>query len=291
MCPFCLQDTRIARRGFFKKHAGHATRVQRYQCRRCKRWFSDQTAALSYREKKPQVNQPLFRMLATGVSQRAAAAYLGIHPITVARKLRRQGRAARAHLRALAKARPAAGAVVFDEMETFEHTKMKPLSIALAVEEKTRRILAVEVASMPAKGLLADRSRRKYGYRPDHRPIALGAMCREVKRAHPGVLIVKSDESPRYPGVVAKHFGGAFHETHKGRRACVVGQGELKAIGRDPLFSLNHTAAMVRDNLKTMSRRTWCTCKRPDRLQYLLYIYAWRHQQRLDKVPLRRMKI
>jgi transposase-like protein len=291
MCPFCLRETQVIRKGFFKKRAGGVAKVQRYLCRRCRRWFSDQTAALTYREKKPHINQPLFRMLATGISQRACAAFLGVQPVTIARKLVRQGRVARGHLRALAKSRPVSGPVVFDEMETFEHSKMKPLSIALAVEEKSRRILAVEVASMPAKGLLAAKSRRKYGYRPDHRPIALAAMCREVLRAHPRLARVKSDESPRYPRIVAKCFGNVVHETHKGRRGCVVGQGELKAIGRDPLFSLNHTAAMIRDNLKTMSRRTWCTCKRPDRLQYLMYIYAWRHQQRLDKVPLRRMSI
>jgi hypothetical protein len=49
---------------------------------------------------------------------------------------------------------------VFDEMETFEHTKMKPISITVAVTEKTRLIVATKVASMPAKGLLAERSRR-----------------------------------------------------------------------------------------------------------------------------------
>ena len=86
---------------------------------------------------------------------------------------------------------------VFDEMETFEHTKMKPLSIALAVEQGTRRILAVEVASMPAKGLLAARSRTKYGPRPDHRPLALAALCREVRRSCPVLRVVKSDGSSR----------------------------------------------------------------------------------------------
>lgn len=291
MCPFCLVDTKVWRRGRFLRTAGHAARIQRYQCRRCRRWFSDQTVALTYREKKPHVNQRLFRMLATGVSQRACAAYLGIHPITVARKLVRQGRLARSHMRRLAEERPVAGTVVFDEMETSEHTKMKPLSIAIAVDETTRRILAIEVASMPAKGRLAAKSRLKYGWRPDHRHRALEAMCREILRACPDIKEVKSDACPRYPIIVKKHLPGVEHTTFISRRACVVGQGELKATGRDPLFSLNHTAAMVRDNTKTMSRRTWCTTKRPDRLQYLLYIYAWRHQQRLDKVPLRRMTI
>src|SRR5262249_14139235 len=135
------------------------------------------------------------------------------------------------------------------------------------------------------------RSRKKYGYRPDLRRQGLMKMCQEIKRAAPGLALLKSDEAPRYPPVMGRELPGVPHETYKSRRACIVGQGELKATGRDPLFSLNHTAAMVRDNLKTMSRKTWCTTKRFDRLQYLLYIYAWRHEQRLDGIPLRRMKV
>ncbi len=35
------------------------------------------------------------------------------------------------------------------------------------------------------------------------------------------------------------------HQRFKGRRGCIVGQGELKVGGFDPLFSLNHTYAMI----------------------------------------------
>lgn len=56
--------------------------------------------------------------------------------------------------------------VYFDEMESFEHTKFKPLSIALCMA-RDRRIITAEGARMPAKGLLAARARKKYGFRPD----------------------------------------------------------------------------------------------------------------------------
>ncbi len=54
-----------------------------------------------------------------------------------------------------------------------------------------------------------------------------------------------------------------------------------KAIGFDLLFSLNHTAAMCRDRIKRLSRRTWCTTKRPDRLQLLMDLYAWHRNEHL----------
>src|SRR5690606_33830676 len=125
------------------------------------------------------------------------------------------------------------------------HTKCKPLSIALAVEEGTERILSVHSAKMPAKGPLAEISRRKYGYRKDRRPVALRRMFNDLKVASRPEYF-KSDMNPRYPSVVRKHFPHVPHIVFKGRRGCVVGQGELKRGGFDPLFSLNHTAASVR---------------------------------------------
>ena len=277
MCPYC-QSENIAKCGFFKTRS-HS--VQRFRCRVCVRRFSAQTGTMTYREKKPHVNQLLFRMLCQGVSQRSCAALIGIHPITVARKICRMGLRARQRLEQESPKLPDAAIVVFDEMETFEHTKCKPLSIAIAVEEGTRRILAVEVAKMPAKGPLAAISRRRYGKRKDHRPKALARMFARIKDVAPNLQEIKSDESPRYPGPVKGYLPGVRHTVYKGRRGCVVGQGELKRGGWDPLFSLNHTCAMLRDHLKRLSRRTWCTTKRPDRLQLLVDLYAWFHNEML----------
>lgn len=285
MCPDCRSDSaRYQRIGYFFKASTRAPRIQRYLCLRCGRSFSDQTGKLTYRERKPHVDQALFRLLASGVSQRRAAEILSIHRITVARKLVRLGRHARLqHEAFLKKIRNHPESIVFDEMETFEHTKLKPLSIFVVVEDKTRVILDAKVARMPAKGLLADRSRRKYGRRADDRSQVISETLSHLAKAFPHVRLVKSDECPRYPHQVMRAFPSAEHKTYKRRRACVVGQGELKAGGRDPLFSLNHSCAMFRDNVKTLSRRTWCTVKRPDRLQGLLNLYICFHNTRIMK--------
>lgn len=75
----------------------------------------------------------------------------------------------------------------------------------------------------------------------------------------------------------------ASHQTHKGRRGAVVGQGELKKIGFDPLFSLNHTCAMLRANISRLVRRTWATTKRADRLKDHLFVYMDVHNSELIK--------
>lgn len=285
MCPNCLRRGQSIKCGTY--HNKRRSRIQRFYCKHCKIGFSAQTKALTYREKKPRANLPLLRLVASGVSQRRSAELLGINRITVARKIVRMGRQARFALRKEAEKNPAGPVVVLDEVETFEHTKLKPLAVAIAVEHGSRRILAVEVASMPPKGRLAAKSRKKYGPRADHRHIALEAACREIKRASPTVAEVRSDLCPRYPRVIRQQLPHVKHRRFKSKRARDAGLGELKRGGFDPLFSLNHSAAMFRDNVKTLARRTWCTTKRSDRLQYLLYLYAWTHNQRINGAKMR----
>ena len=280
MCPYCKNDQSTIRRGAYKRLRGRRKRIQRFYCHRCHRTWSRQTLHLSHHQWKPDLNRPLYRLLCSGVSQRRCARLLGISPTTVARRVVRFGDYAR---RRLASDRRRSGrsvhVAVFDEMESFEHSRCKPLSMAVAVEQGSRRILGVAVSQMPAKGHLARISRKKYGPRADHRGGGIRYILRCVRTVASRPLLLKSDKCPRYPGQVLKILPRAVHETFKGRRACTVGMGEMKVGGFDPLFSLNHTCAMFRDNLKTLSRRTWCTTKRQGRLEDLMNVYATYHNQ------------
>lgn len=169
----------------------------------------------------------------------------------------------------------------FDDMESFEHSKCKPLSITLAVEHKSRRILGFRVSKMPAKGKLAKIARKKYGRREDHRARARQELFSELKPIVEVGALIKSDMNPYYPPDVKRHFKACRHEVFKGRRGCVVGQGELKRGGFDPLFSLNHTCAMLRANISRLFRRTWCTTKKQSRLSLHIAIYAVYHNAKL----------
>ena len=169
--------------------------------------------------------------------------------------------------------------IQFDEMETFEHTKCKPLSIALAVDGDSRKILSIEVSQMPAKGLLAKTALRKYGYREDHRAFGLERMFCKLPGLVDPQATLRSDRCPRYPSFVRQHFPEAKHSTTLGGRGCIVGQTELKRKRFDPIFSLNHTAASIRDNLRCMARRTWATTKKIEGLIARLTIYVSYHNR------------
>ena len=282
-CPQCNHSRSVVKKGSFPQPNLPGGKSQRFRCKDCRHWFSQTRGTLNERQKRPELHQPVFSLLVSGVSQRRVALLCGTTQVTVARKLVRMSNFANIEQdRRLTLAQKSVEVAVFDEMETFEHTKCKPVAIAVAVEEKSRIILSAKVASMPAKGLLAKISRRRYGKRADDRKASLSNALTAISRVAAPHLIVKSDECPRYPKLVALHLPGAAHKTFKGRRGCVVGQGELKAGGWDPLFALNHTCAMIRDNLKCLSRRTWCTTKRIDRLQCRLDLYVCAHNALVD---------
>jgi hypothetical protein len=250
--------------------------IPRFLCKLCGHTFSLATNSPCFGQKKRRINEPLRILLASGVSLRRSALLLHVHRTTIARRLVFLGSQALSKHQDQLSSFQGLKEFLFDEMETFEHAKCKPLSIALAVTPE-RKILGFEVASMPAKGPLAERARREYGYRPDHRFKVLQRLLAHIRSLTADRVVIRSDRNPRYPGPIARFFPNAHPKTVKGQRGCVTGQGELKRGGFDPLFALNHTAAMLRANVNRLFRKTWCTTKKAENLSHHLAIYAEFH--------------
>ncbi len=255
--------------------------VQRYVCHTCKHRFSSASLSDCYHQKKRHWNSKVARLLTGSVSQREAARILKLNRKTIVRKFIFMGLRAKRELENLNLKQVRSSTIQFDDVETFEHTKCKPLSITMAVEEESRRILALEVSRMPAKGLLAKISVKKYGKRKDERPQARKRLLTTLTKLVTDKVLIKTDESTHYVNDIKKFFPNSEHRRFKGRRGCVVGQGELKKIGFDPIFSLNHTAAMSRYKISRLVRRTWTTTKKPERLDLHLALWAVAHNRSL----------
>jgi hypothetical protein len=161
----------------------------------------------------------------------------------------------------------------FDDLITIEHTKLKPLTVSLAVDARTRHILGAKVARIGAFGHLAKLSRKKYGKRVNRHNNALHSLFQSIAPAISPAALIECDEHKRYPEIVKHYLPDREFKQYKGGRGCVAGQGELKKLGFDPLFILNHTCAMLRSDINRLIRRTWCTTKKPGRLQMHLEIY------------------
>ena len=203
---------------------------------------------------------------------------LRVRRITVVRKFLFLALEAEFDLRVENLKAPKAKAIEFDDLETIEHSKCKPLSVTLAVESKSRRILGLEVSRMPAKGMLVEKA-KKYGPRADERAKGRENLFLLLQELVEEDCEIKSDSNPHYAKDVAKFLPKAKYKQVLGKRGSLTGQGELKKLRFDPLFSLNHTCAMLRANINRLFRKTWCTTKRAEMLRAHLVLYADFHNQ------------
>ena len=187
-------------------------------------------------QKKRHLNHACMMMLNSLVSMRRIARVLNINPKTVARKLTFLGQTL--HKKMATQDFSHVSHIQFDELQTIEHTKLKPLSVAMAVSTKDRRIIGFRVASMPATGHLATLSRKKYGNRPDHRRREFAALCQDIQPRLPGLHIPLNrtsvhSTSPSYPVC----FQGQALQ-FKGKKGSIAGQGELKKWSATLSFAL-----------------------------------------------------
>lgn len=213
---------------------------------------------------------------------RRAAVLLGVNRKTVERKLPfLANRCRKINQRELNKFKGRIFNIQIDDLITKENSKLKPLSVSIAVDEDRRMILALEVSRIPAFGHLAQVAVKKYGHRKDEH---FEGLTRLFKRITPMVseeVVIKSDEHQRYPSYIASYLPKAKHQTFKSERGCVAGQGELKKVGFDPLFVVNHTCALLRANVNRLIRKTWCTTKDQQRLKDHLDVFMYFYNQRL----------
>lgn len=264
---------------YFRK--SDSRKIRRFQCKLCRKKFSASTNTLEYKQNKRRANFPLFKLLNSGVSQRRAAKILGINKKTVARKLiylAKKSRLENEKFLETLKNTPVTK-IQFDDLITKENTKLKPLSVSIAVNEDNRKILQVIVSQIPAFGNLTTLSQKKYGKRKSNHNENLDIIFRKLKLYLSPSVTIKSDEHKHYPIHIKKYFPHSTHLRFKSERSCIAGQGELKKVKRDPLFIINHTCAMFRANINRLIRKTWCTTKDPKRLQDHLDIFTYYYNQ------------
>ena len=262
--------------------------VQRFQCRSCRRSFSTQTFRLDYRFQLPHHDGAIFRALVSKVTHRQTARMLGIDRKTVHLRLRRWGPAMRelheCALDALASRRGLDGIACLDELETFERNRrLEPVTVPFLVDASRFFVVAIEPETLPARGHLRRRDRerravldRRRGRRRNRSNQALDQVLATWARAHARdrTPFLISDRKSSYP----RRFMKAFPE---GPRRHVRVDSKASRTRRNPLFPVNHTLAMARDQVSRLVRRSWGASKCRHRLRDHLWIWvAWRNYVR-----------
>ncbi len=287
--PKCTQfQNQEDERAWIRKHGEFRRKcdskiVTRFRCLLCKKTFSNQTFNPTYRQHRPRINNLVRKLIVSKVSMRQIAREFDINRKTVRRKFSFHAKMAHIEQAKRMKHYKNIDFVQIDEMETHEHSKCKPLSIALAVIPGTCIILGANSSEMPAKGPLAKISREKYGPRRDDRRAAFQKTLNDMRTSVSQDVWFFSDKKSTYPRWITDVFPSSQHFKAKGRRGCIAGYGEMKKIGFDPLFWINHGAATLRDGLARMLRKTWCNTKTRPALQEALDLFVDYHNEKMER--------
>ena len=273
-CPSFETKEFVRKNGYFTRRC-ESRPIARFLCLKCKKSFSHATGTLEFRQRKRRVNSKLKGLLASSVSLRRCALLLGVSRTTIDRKFiylaKKANLSQKKYMESL---RNSVTNLQFDDLLTSEHTKMKPVTVSLAVDKDRRFILGAEVGRIPAFGHLATLSRKKYGRRENEHQQTLERLFQNIASTFAQDLSIESDEHRLYRAMSRVYAPKSEHLQYKGGRGCIVGQGELKKLGHDPLFTLNHTCAMLRANLNRLVRKTWCTSKKIERIKMHLDIFV-----------------
>jgi transposase-like protein len=271
------------------KRASDSRTIRRFLCSWCRKTFSDATLDPAFGQKKRHLNREILWLLVSHVSNNRIALILKVKEEMIANRLEFFSKLAEEDLKKMVNEylKNPVTEFQFDEMESFEHTKLKQVSIPIVVDQKSRKILGIDVCIKPTSGNNASLARKKYGPRPDERSKTLRNLLQNIKPALSENAHGVSDQKSTYPNIFESVFKTQTHSSIKGDSGCITGQGELKKTKFDPIFSLNHTCAMVRYGLATMGRKTWCTTKKLERLKMRLTLYAVFHNRVLiEKKPI-----
>ena len=256
----------FTKKGFFKIKRLNQS-VRRFQCNHCLITLSSRSFKPDFKHKKMDLNSSLKKLLVEGCSIRSASRILNMTYKNTYNKflwLTKQASIAKVNLKFKAEV------IQFDELETIHHTKCKPISIAVMVNENYQ-ILSLEAAQMPAKGKLASFSVKKYGYRTDEREQILNkSFISLTTKLITKPKLIQSDAKPSYKKYVQTFFPGVDYEVYnrsaKERHRDRLHERIQKKVF-DPLFALNQRCAFLRSSIKRLTRRSWCTTKKIENLQ------------------------
>ena len=276
----------IVKDGFFIRRSD-SKKIQRYKCKNCQTRFSAATFSPTVNQNKRRINHMIEGLLSSGVSMRRIALIVRTTRTTVKRKLDFLSKRAKLRQNKLLEEikKYKISHIQIDDLITIEHTKLKPLSISIAVDKNYRTILGAQVSKIPAFGHLAKMSVNKYGKRESELKDGLNKLFQKLIGINHPDFQIDSDEHTLYPLFIKKYFPAAKHNTYPSIKGAVSGQGELKKTIHDPLFVINHTCAMFRYGISRLIRRTWNTTKDIQELKKHIDVYINFYNKKLVKLP------
>jgi len=247
--------------------------VQRYRCRVCRRTFSRQTFRHDRGDRRPHCNKRLFELLTSGVGQRQSARLLDLALRSVQKKMRKIATTCGQLHDNLSPRLPDGLTYLMDEEETFENASIRPLTMPVVIEKESWFLVSSTVGSIrrlapegTARRKRQDRDEEQHGRRKDESRRSVREALAALKRRIAGALGLRTDEKASYVTLARELFGEhVHHETTAGTQIRTT---------YNPLFAINTTLAMTRDNCGRLRRRSWLVTKRAPWLQLQMAMFT-----------------
>jgi transposase-like protein len=252
-------------------------RVQRFRCKLCGVYFSEQSFRETYWLKRPELPELLFFKLLGCSSFRQIGRDVGAHHSTVARLSARLGRRCLLLHESLRPREPPDEPVVLDGFEIFEHSQYHPYELTLLVGSESRFWHEVKEVELRRSGRMRPDQKRKRARleaqrgRPDPR-----ARLKTVRRlleefVPPGrEITVLSDKHPTYPVAMAQIPDRQFHR--------VLVSSKRPRTPDNPLDPVNEVDRLLRHGQACHKRETIAFSKRRQSgLERAWCLRAWKN--------------
>lgn len=276
--PTCRQhrapDGKFYRRKGYYRPKCRAEPVPRFRCRTCNRQFSRQTYRHDRYDRRPHDNAPLFLLLASGVGLRQAGRVLDMDGSSVQGKKRKMAATFAALHANLSPRLPAGRTYLLDEEETFEGAAIRPLTMPVVIDAETWFVVATAVGSIRRGAVRGSERRRreeaderKRGKREDRSDLCVReALAALALKAPSGGIGLLTDMKVSYGPIARSIFGDRLEHQVTSSKRC--------RDRSNPLFAINVTMAMTRDNCGRLRRRSWLVTKTAERLQEHLLLFT-----------------
>lgn len=269
-CPYKECDrSKVARfqsRGSYRRQSDGEL-VPRYQCMNCGRRFSRQTFRLDYRLKRRDLVIPVFNMLNSKVTLRQMSSIFKANLKTIAHRVRllgRQGKEVHEFICDSNSVKLGAGsAFVFDELETFEQSRLfGPLTVPVVMHGRSWFIVHAEVGTMACRRRVTDGPIREH-----QSNLVVERVLRRVKALVDETCTPHfvSDRKQSYVMLLRSIFPEYAHLRVSARDP---------RIKSNPMFPINNLFAQMRDCVSRLVRPNWAHSKKKERLVDHLWIYV-----------------
>ena len=260
-CQYC-ESNKLRKKGKYMTQTGL---IQRYQCKACLKTQSCRTGSESYRLRKRRLAKRIEELYCERMSLRGIARVLKISRSTVNTYFLRAAKRARTeNLRALDKRKIVSTYVQFDALETFEHSKQKPLGVWLSVRAKTGQLISAKVFKTDIRALSVSKAVMEAWNRQSDKENALVECLLETRKAHNRVHTTVGCDGER----------GALKTARKVHMAPNVNVVEL---GQNKKIDLS--IRKLRNDISRLSRKSLSSTKKAERLQNHLDLYINYHNR------------